>query len=288
MKINQLYLISIIVFSLTSNVNAFDQSSPPNSLIVDENGNVGIGTHAPAKGLHISRDDGKGAIRITESVANTQKRFLLQLENNGAPGMNFTDTSSGNGWQFAQTNSGGFTVSRLGAGGQDFFISDAGRVRMGPGSTTNFDLQTGGDLIIPNGSVTANGVLLTSSRTMKTEITPVDSKEVLSKIKNIEVSEWRYKKAHKNDRHISPMAEDFYSLFKLGPDDKYINPNDLASVAIIAAKELSSQTDILQEENKLLKERLTALEKILTNIASVKNINSLNNKMDLAINKELE
>jgi len=57
------------------------------------------------------------------------------------------------------------------------------------------------------------------------------------------------------------MAEDFYSLFKLGPDNKHINPNDLASVAIIAAKEL-------QAENEKLKSRLESLEKLVTNLAA--------------------
>ena len=111
----------------------------------------------------------------------------------------------------------------------------------------------------------------------------------MEKLAQIKVEEWRYKNADKNDRHISPMAEDFYSLFKLGPDNKHINPNDLASVAIIAAKELQKKSDAANAETTMLKRdnviqkeqikaltaindslqaRLSSLEKLVTNLAT--------------------
>ena len=64
---------------------------------------------------------------------------------------------------------------------------------MGPGSSVNFNLKSGGDLVIPNGSVTANGILLTSSRASKTDISEIKSTEIMEKLKQMEVAEWRYK-----------------------------------------------------------------------------------------------
>lgn len=265
--------LAILTLAVPLSVQAFDQSSPPNSLVVDTTGFVGVGTEQPTEPLHVLRDDGNSSALIEEKGTNdstqTRARTLLRMINNGGPNFSFQDSSTNEGWQFAMTNNGDMAISKELTGGSEFIVQKTGRVRMGPGPVTNFDLRDNGDLIIPNGSVTANGVLLTSSRDSKTDIKPIDTTKVLQNISELGIAEWRYKKADKNDRHISPMAEDFYSLFKLGPDDKHINPNDLASVALVAVQELTKNSETLKSENAELKERLLYLEKLVTKLVSV-------------------
>jgi len=78
------------------------------------------------------------------------------------------------------------------------------------------------------------------------------------------------------------MAEDFYKLFKLGADNKHVLGTDMASIAIVAAKELHEKASIanaetiqlkqetakLKAENTKLKERMASLENLVTNLAS--------------------
>jgi len=184
-------------------------------------------------------------------------------------GFELEDTNIGNSWDFRTAANGGFLVSNIGTPGSKFQINTDGSVFLNgigfflSGTTNNLTIA---------GSVTAEGVLLTSSKHSKTDIEPIKPAEVMEKLKQVEIAEWRYKKADKNDRHISPMAEDFYSLFQLGPDDKHINPNDLASVAIIAAKELQKENMTLQAQLEIQNKRLASLEKLVTNLASGQNI----------------
>lgn len=280
-----IYLFSTLLLSSTIvfNVNGMDQSSPPNSLVVAESGSVGVGTDDPNKPFHVLRTDGNSSILVeetgTEAATPRRNRTMLRMINNGGPNMSFQDTSNNIGWQFAQTTAGDFAVSKEFSGGSEFILQGSGRVRMGPGSITNFDLRADGNLLIPNGSVTANGILLTSSKTSKTDIEPINASTIIKNLQKMEISEWRYKEASKNDRHMSPMAEDFYSLFNFGVNGKHINPNDLASVALVAAQELKKEVDSLKKDNAALRssllekesmftQRLSSLEKLITNIAN--------------------
>ena len=264
---------SKILMTIVGSIVTFNASAMDNSLVVDTNGNVGVGTELPGEALHVLRDDGNSSLLIEEQGTNdtttTKARTLLRMINNGGPNFSFQDSSTSEGWQFAMTNAGDMAISKEFTGGSEFIVQKSGRVRMGPGPITNFDLRDNGDLIIANGSVTAMGVLLNSSRSTKTDIQSIDSSEILQNINKLGIAEWRYKKADKNDRHISPMAEDFYSLFKLGPDNKHINPNDLASVALVAVQQLTKESRALKAENSDLKTRLSSLESLVTKLVNV-------------------
>ncbi len=62
-------------------------------------------------------------------------------------------------------------------------------------------------------------------------------------------------------RHIGPIAEDWWATFGLGPDDKHVGMTDLGGVALAAIKGLSQEVaerDLrLQEQD----ERLRTLER---------------------------
>lgn len=281
-----------VQLSLTSlDVNAFDMASPPNSLTVNPNGSVGIGTTLPESSLHILKSN--AVLKIQDTNVTAATRQMIDLENLGGVGMRFINTNRNTIWNFLNTDAGNFVISKKDSGGFEFEMTGSGRMKISSQGSLNFDMRPNGNLLIPNGSIRANGVLLTSSRDSKTDIESIQPSKILENLQKMEIAEWRYKKADKNDRHMSPMAEDFYSLFNFGTDGKYINPNDLASVALVASQELSKQTKniedellVVREENQnlktqlkiqteqlvveknSLKQRLASLEKLVMNIAN--------------------
>jgi len=217
---------------------------------------AGTGTPDPTLLPHVAhiRDNSKDMLLLENTSGSSNIRRLLKMYNNGPVGFEMTDRGNPVTWQFRSGNSGAFLINNQATTGSELTIT-----------------KNDGNMIV-KGSVTANGILLTSSKHSKTDIKPIKASDFMEKLKKVEIAEWRYKKADKNDRHISPMAEDFYSLFQLGPDDKHINPNDLASVAIVAAKELQTETAELKLENAKLQARLASLEKLVTNLASSGNL----------------
>ena len=236
--------------------------APANSLTIESDGKIGMGTFSAAADLHVRR---AGAdIRVEDTVVGGSQ-VLMELQKNGIPAFRLTNTGNASSWDFTQRTNKNFTLSKAGSGGFEMQITPTGDV-------------------FARGDVYAQGIMLTSSRSAKTDFAEIKTSDVMKKLAEINVEEWSYK--GKKDRHISPMAEDFYSLFQLGPDNKHINPNDLASVAIIAAKELQAQTALLKAENETLKQqlkektlsmqssndklqqRLASLEKLVTNLAS--------------------
>jgi 1-deoxy-D-xylulose 5-phosphate reductoisomerase len=48
------------------------------------------------------------------------------------------------------------------------------------------------------------------------------------------ISLWSYKTQSTSIRHIGPMAQDFYTTFGLGTDDRYISTVDIEGVALAA------------------------------------------------------
>jgi hypothetical protein len=90
-----------------------------------------------------------------------------------------------------------------------------------------------------------------SSRDLKDNFIPLDRDEVLQKIDQLEVTSWNYISEGPSARHIGPVAEDFYRLFKTGESDKILRPSDSAGVSLAGVKALSGK--IISQEQQLLK-----------------------------------
>jgi hypothetical protein len=120
---------------------------------------------------------------------------------------------------------------------------------------TNLTGTTGCNL--PAGSGVFN---CTSSRTTKENFQNVSNADVLSKIRKLPVSSWNYIAEGQESRHLGPMAEDFYSTFRLGTSDKSIGIQDLAGVSLAGVKALEERTADLQTENTELKEKLNSVQ----------------------------
>lgn len=140
------------------------------------------------------------------------------------------------------------------AANNEFAIRATGGVRL----RTNLAGTTGCNL--PAGSGVFN---CTSSRTTKENFSEVNSKDVLAKIRRLNMSTWNYIAEGREARHIGPMAEDFYKEFGLGTSDKSIGIQDLASVSLAGVKALEDRTEQLQSENTELKAKLSTVEEQL-------------------------
>jgi hypothetical protein len=89
--------------------------------------------------------------------------------------------------------------------------------------------------------------LAPSDRNLKENVTPIDGKEVLTRLAGIPVSSWNYKNQGPSIRHIGPMAQDFKSAFNVGESDRFINMVDSGGVALASIQGLYS---ILQDKDK--------------------------------------
>src|ERR1017187_438736 len=112
------------------------------------------------------------------------------------------------------------------------------------------------------GTVTANGVLLTSDRNVKENFTSLNPQAVLARVVSLPVREWNYKTEDQAQRHIGPLAQDFQAAFQLSADDKHISVVDEGGVALAAIQGLNQK---LEAENAALKARLEKIERLLEN-----------------------
>lgn len=85
-----------------------------------------------------------------------------------------------------------------------------------------------------------------SDGSLKENLTPVDSKEILQKISSLPVNEWNFKAQSDNIKHIGPTAQDFYTTFDLGDDDKTISTIDPSGVALAGIQALLEKIEQLE------------------------------------------
>ncbi len=159
------------------------------------------------------------------------------------------------GWTFGGAPSFGSNAAWFGGEhglGIDYYQQrvDGGGVRyvyIGdyfPGLTIN----TWTGAVLTDGGTWTNA----SDRALKTDFTAVNAQAVLAKVAQLPIDEWRYK-AEDGQRHLGPVAQDFYEAFGLGADDKHITTVDEGGVALAAIKGLDAKVD---EQTSLLQSRL--------------------------------
>jgi len=205
---------------------AFSVGVSAQALYVTPSGDIGVGTNDPASAFEVRRTNGKAQILVDEESAVAATRTLFKLENLGLTKF-IINNLDGAEWAFANKGTS-FRISRQGSGEIEFEVFNNGDAELAGLLTENSDVNR------------------------KQDIKPVDGGNILQKLKNLEVSEWSYKDAPE-DRHVGPMAQDFYATFGLGHTDKGIATLDSSGVALAAIKALI-------EENALLKQRLDLLE----------------------------
>jgi len=125
-------------------------------------------------------------------------------------------------------------------------------------------IETSTDAHLTIGGTWTNG----SDRNRKENFAPVDSKEVLLRLSQLPITTWNYRAESPSVRRLGPVAQDFYTAFGLGQDDKHISTVDADGVALAAIQGLHS---LLKEKDSLinqLKSQLTTLEQRILRLES--------------------
>jgi hypothetical protein len=218
-------------------------NAPTNSLYIDTDGDIGLGTSNPAASLHIQNSKTTEPKLILENSGTTvgDKNYIY-LKNNGDTQIVFTNKTSNVEWKVAHSNN-------------DFYIVSPDQ----PGQ--EFQLDRFGNL---NVSGVVSGA---SSRLLKENIQSVNTKDVLNKIASLGVYTWNYIKENDTTIHLGPMAEDFHKMFSLnGSQDDKIAYTDISGVTLAAIKALKIDSD--KKDEKIAKLELQ-LQKIQLQLATL-------------------
>ena len=200
--------------------------APTSSIDISASGNVGIGTASPSTKLVLSGQDG-GSGNVQTS----------RYENSG----------TGVTWFFQNDQDNSFKISRDGTGGAELTVR------------RRTDLDTPFPTLVVDGSIQATNVTFVSSRALKTDFQPLDTREILARLVAVPISEWRFKDGPPV-RHIGPVAEDFQQAFAEVADGKHISMMDANGIAMAAIQGLKTENDELRAENGEIKAKLAALE----------------------------
>lgn len=202
-----------------------NHSATDNALVVDGSG-IGIGTGSPGASLHIRQATGV-ELRVQNTSTTGGSHNMFRLINNAGKAR-FVISSGGKVWTFDNIpTKNSFAITRA-----------------GDDTLTEFRVDGNGNGYF-TGDVYANGILLTSSRALKTAFTQIDETALLAKLSRLDILKWRYKSEPASAEHIGPMAEQFQKVFDLG-DGKHLEMVDTTGIAFASIQALASQNQKLK------------------------------------------
>jgi hypothetical protein len=207
--------------------------APSNSIFIDGNSFIGMGTPSPDEPLHVSRTV-DASVLVENTTATAAPRTLFKLQNAGNTKFEIAETSQGQTWAF--TNSGAdFRISRQGSGTVEFLMDNSGNLTI------------------------AGALTESSDRDSKQDIVPVDPDAVLAEVLGLDVSWWEYKDSP-GVKHVGPMAQDFHAAFGLGASDKGISTLDSAGVALASIQALARRNEVQADELEALRAEVAQLK----------------------------
>jgi hypothetical protein len=98
-----------------------------------------------------------------------------------------------------------------------------------------------------------------SDRNAKTNFAPVDGQAILQQVAALPISLWNYKTQSASIRHIGPMAQDFYTTFGLGTDDRYISTVDIEGVTLAAIQGVNQIVHDQADQIAVQRQQIAAL-----------------------------
>lgn len=214
--------------------------APTDGLIVE--GNVGIGTATPAVALDVSPP-------LAGGLVGTAVLHLYASE--------LSDLFDG----ILHIRSGGNIVS--------FDGNDA----VGIGTTTpTHPLEVGTNASNGNGAFVSIGGVWTngSDRNSKTDFECVNKQEILQKVVDLPITRWRYQSEPQSVEHIGAVAQDFYTAFNLGDDDRHIGTLDAEGIALAAIQGLQ---EVVADKTSLIEHQQQEIEVLKTQLQSLKDTN---------------
>lgn len=246
MKMKWIGLVALVLF-LTSGYGICNE----NSLIVDENGNVGIGTQIPKDALTIGINQGE-SVKIHGqmnfgTIADTASLFVGTTHGSSATpkaGMTAMQEWGGNDTNYTlkfRVTEGGVT-SR-----EPMFIKEDGNIGIGT-TTPQYDLDVNGDI--------RGNLISPSDVRWKNNIDRIDN--ALEKITNLRGVKYKWRDDSKGmGQQIGVIAQEVEEVFP-----ELISTDDQGYKSVAYAKLIAPMIEAikeLKEENELIKRQLTAM-----------------------------
>jgi len=264
------------IWDTTGNKRPFsiEAGAPSNALYVEAYGRIGLGTSIPYVELHIvdgdsptirlDQDGSSGWVAQRWDIAGNETNFFIRDVTNGSklifriqpdtPSNMLTLRNSGDGRVGVGTWSPGARLHIEGASGSTdplLLVQRTGLIS----AQTYLKVKDSGDVEL------LKAIGEGSDRNQKKNIEPIDTAMVLAGVVNMPVSQWNYKVDDDGVRHMGPMAQDFYTAFRLGADDKHISSIDGSGVSFAAIQELNKQLELQKEMILKQNEIIAALQK---------------------------
>ncbi len=226
-----------------------------NTLVIGGNttgteGYVGIGTDTPTVKLDVN-----GVIGATFEASdndNFRRLLILDVNNMGTGtsnvGFSLKDSEEDYEWSFRTYKpSEGFAATKIGTGGTEFEVGNKGT-----------DLST---TVVKMGGVTVfeGGHMVTSSsRTLKTDIKPLDTKAALDAFHKLQPVSFAYK-AHQGEPVVGFIAEDVPELVAM-PSRKSFDSAEIVAVLTSVLTETRAEMKARDAEMEAMRAEITELK----------------------------
>ncbi len=182
-----------------------NQATAPYSTVSGGHGNIASGAYASIPGGLLNTASGEFSLA-------SGHRAQVEAEHSGV--FIFADS---NDFEFASSVS------------DEFAVRATGGVRFVSGINQKGIPVSGVRLPAGSGSWAT-----LSDRHAKENISPIDTDQILAAVAKLPIATWNYSSQDTTILHIGPMAQDFYTSFGLGEDDKHINTVDADGVSLAA------------------------------------------------------
>lgn len=242
---------------------------------------VGFGTNQPTTELHVvdgdtptlrlGQDGSAGFATQAWDVAANETSFFIRDVTNGstlpfrvrptAPSNSLIIDTDGDVGVGILTPTAALQVRRAGTYAEEWLRIDVADDGDPLTEDRRMVLDNAGNLFV-GGAITQ-----LSSRYSKENLLAVAGDQVLAKLAELPLWTWNYLTSNDGDRHIGPVAEDFYRTFGFGESERSLSPSDVAGVALAASQALnrSLNEEIEQRDQRIdeLEARLARLEAVL-------------------------
>lgn len=195
-----------------------------------------------------------GASNVCSGFACTALGYHAEAGGQGSTALGYRVTA-GNDYSTAL----GYRVSNDGHTGTFIWGDNSTTTDTNNQADNEFRVRASGGIALRTNATSSTGCTLpsgsgvfscTSSRTLKENFQAVRGEDVLARLSQLPVTEWSYIADPTKARHVGPVAQDFYQAFKLGTSDTSIGIQDLAGVALAAAKALDARTAQLEARTR--------------------------------------
>ena len=262
-----------------------EANAPTDAVRIADNGKVGFGTDAPVLNLHAVdgntpglRLDQNGSSGFTPQiwdVAGNETNFFVRDATNGstlpfrirpgAPTSSIEIGNSGNVGLGISSAGAALQIRRPTSFSNNLILVDAPDDSDPTTEERRLSLDSSGNLFV-GGTITQ-----LSSKFSKENLVAVAGSAVLDRLRNLNLWTWNYRTSSSADRHLGPVAEDFYRSFGLGVSERSVAPADMAGVALAASQALTAEIDQRDKHISTLEARIAKLEAALEKLTDAKN-----------------